>query len=80
MTDEQAMIEANTRHAKQLQDAAGYLATDAIDQVAALLTAATAILERRMGPAVAAADVLNTMLAPTLEAWSHLKLTRGKAH
>jgi len=79
-TDEQLQIEANTQYARQLQDAVGFLCHDPLDQIAALLTAATAITQRHMGPTVAAADALSTMLAPTLEEWSHLKLKRGETH
>ena len=74
---EQAMIKANTERAKKLAEAAGYLIGDPIDQVASLLTAATLILERKLGPTEAAASALTDMLAPTLEHWSHMRLVRG---
>lgn len=78
---EQELLAANERHARQLIEAAGYLSHDPLDQVAMLLTATTAILEKHMGPTTGAVDVLNIMLAPTIEQWSTLHLTRnGKAH
>ena len=81
MSDEQQMAVANERHARQLIEAAGYLSHDPLDQAAALLTAATSIIQRHMGPTTGAAEVLNTMLAPTIEHWSTVHLTRGeRAH
>lgn len=65
---EQQVAAANERHARQLIEAASYLSHDPIDQVAMLLTAATAILEKQRGPAQAAQD-LDALLSPTMASW-----------
>lgn len=69
MTDGIALTQRNTELTRDMLRQAHLVTTDPAEQIAALFTAATVLIERTVGPAQAYPTLI-ALAAPTLASWT----------